>query len=268
MSLRAFAAAANDIFKSEGPSIAKQVLDMQCRIRITYHTKLNPCLKAVMNDKSDPSVQDPDFWAPRLCFREPIKEIFYAAELLDQAINAHLAGSRREAGRLIAEADMPSVWDWTESIWGKEKPEIHRRREVKGAPGTLDENELDPIREAGKDLRQALIERDGYRCRFCGIPVIRKEIRIAMRKHYEDELPWGRSNDKQHAAFQCMWMQFDHLLPHSRGGRTELANLVITCAPCNFGRMASTLEEVGLIDPLTRPATKTDWDGLERFTNH
>ena len=222
-----------------------------------------------MNDKPDPSVQDPDFLAPRLCFREPIKEIFYAAELLDRAVNAHLAGSRREAGRLIAEADMQSVWDWTESIWGKENPEIHRRRKVKGALGTLDENERDPKKKPGKDLKQALIERDGYRCRFCGIPVICKEIRKAMHKLYEDELPWNRyKNTEQHAAFQCMWMQFDHLLPHSRGGRTELANLVITCAPCNFGRMANTLEEVGLIDPLTRPVTKTDWDGLERFTNH
>ena len=220
-----------------------------------------------MNDKLAPSAQNPDFWAPRPCFREPIKEIFYAAKLLNQAVDAHLAGSRHEAASLIAEADMPNVWHWTESIWGKEKLEIHRRRTVKGTPQPISKDDRDSNKEPNAGQKRELIARDGYRCRFCGIPVIQKKIRIAMRKQYDDELPWGRTNKEQHAAFQCMWMQFDHVLPHSRGGRTNLDNLIITCAPCNYGRMEYTLEEVGLIDPRTRPVTKTNWDGLERFIN-
>jgi 5-methylcytosine-specific restriction endonuclease McrA len=62
-----------------------------------------------------------------------------------------------------------------------------------------------------------------------------------------------------------MWVQFDHLLPHCRGGDNSLDNMVITCAPCNFGRMQYTLDEVGLINPLTREPVRTSWDGLERF---
>ena len=49
-----------------------------------------------------------------------------------------------------------------------------------------------------------------------------------------------------------MWAQYDHLVPHARRGTNELGNLVITCAPCNFGRMEHCLEDVGLIDPRTR----------------
>ena len=60
-------------------------------------------------------------------------------------------------------------------------------------------------------------------------------------RHYRDALPWGRTNTGQHAAFQCLWLQFDHVLPHSRGGPTDLDNLIITCGPLQ-------LREIGL-DP-------------------
>ena len=218
--------------------------------------------------------QGPDFWAPRPYFRDPIPEIFEAAELLSQAVDAHLVAGGRcdKAGELIKQADMKIVWDWTDSICGPEKPKIHRRRPVKGAPKTLGESERDPKRKPSKQEELVLIKRDGYQCRFCGIPVIHMKIRVAMRKHYSDELKWENFKREQHAAFQCMLMQFDHIVPHSRGGRTDLDNLVVTCASCNygrlFGRIACTIEETGLIDPRTLPVSKTSWDGLERFPKH
>ena len=208
-----------------------------------------------------------DFLAPRTCFRDPVPEIFHAAELLDRAVDAHLAGDRIRSARLIADADMPEVREWVESLWGSPSRDIHRVREVKGSPPTLDKDDRDPSRHATRDQERALIERDGYRCRFCGIPAVRKEIRKALHREYPEALPWGSKNAEQHAAFQCLWLQFDHVLPHSRGGRTDLDNLVVTCGPCNFGRSESTLEEVGLIDPRTRPASRIEWDGLERFVS-
>lgn len=75
----------------------------------------------------------------------------------------------------------------------------------------------------------------------------------------------GSRNIDQHAAFQAMWLQYDHLLPHARGGDNSLDNVVITCAPCNFGRMNWTLDEVGLIDPRTRQHVRSVWTGLEQF---
>ena len=64
-----------------------------------------------------------------------------------------------------------------------------------------------------------------------------------------------------------MWLQYDHLLPHSRGGNNDLNNLVITCAPCNFGRMEYTLAEVGIKNPLKTEKIKSNWNGLERILN-
>ena len=115
------------------------------------------------------------------------------------------------------------------------------------------------------EIKNALHERDGFHCRFCGIPLIRKEIRERIKKAYPEALPWGSKNIDQHAAFQAMWLQYDHLLPHARGGDNNLDNIVITCAPCNFGRMNWTLEEVGLIDPRTRQPARSVWTGLSEF---
>jgi hypothetical protein len=65
--------------------------------------------------------------------------------------------------------------------------------------------------------------------------------------------------------FKAMWLQYDHLLTHARSGNNDLENIVITCAPCNYGRWNRTVEEVGLIDPRTREPVRSAWDGLERF---
>ncbi len=224
-----------------------------------------------MNKNVGTSAQDLRSCAQRRCFREPIQEIFDVARLLDQAVTAHLAGDHRDAARLIAEADIQAVRDWTDSIWAKEDPNIHRRRPEGKAFPRVCKCKRDLDNKPSNKQKQALVNRDGYHCLFYGIPLIRAEIRDAIRKHYRNELKWGRRKLSQHAGFQCLLMQFDHVLARSRGGRTDLDNLIITCGPCNYGRGDRTLEEVGLIDPRTRPITKiacdriATWDGLERF---
>ena len=201
----------------------------------------------------------------RLCMREPIPEIALAANLLSDAVDAHLSGKREAADRLIREADMPVLHEWVESLWGKKSPYVMSRKVENPLPH-LGRAERYGSRMPGAALQRELLARDSYRCRFCGIPVIRSEVRAKLRTSYEDALRWtARSNLGCHAAFQVMWAQYDHVLPHSRGGRTEIDNLVITCAGCNFGRMEFTLDEVGLLDPRERVPMFADWDGLERI---
>jgi hypothetical protein len=158
---------------------------------------------------------------------------------------------------------MPAIAVWTDSIWGAANPDILRRRAVPGAP---------PFRRIGARMpsaaaQRAAIQRDGFYCRFCGIPVVATPTRARIACAYPDALRWGSRNAEQHAAFQCMWLQFDHIVPHARGGDSGLSNIVITCAPCNYGRANWTLEEVGLLDPRAAepPPRPMAWDGLERF---
>lgn len=198
------------------------------------------------------------------CLRDPIPEIFEAARHLDAAVSAHLAGQIQLAADLIRLADMPEIRAWTESLWGKASPYVVFRA-IPDAPTWLPKDRRVKVRMPTKSEKDQLLQRDSYHCRFCGIPVIRQESRNRIKKAYPDALPWGRSNISQHAAFQAMWLQYDHLLPHARGGTNDLENMVITCAPCNYARMNYTLEEVGLVDPRNRMAIKSTWDGLERF---
>lgn len=199
----------------------------------------------------------------RTCFRDPVPQIGRAAELLRQAVDAHLAGHTDVAEGLIREADVDEIREWTESIWGKKSPYVIVRPAVV-IPDLPVEARIKARMPAAAE-RRALHLRDGYNCRFCGIPVIRKEVRDLIKAKYPVALGWSQRNADCHAAFQAMWAQYDHILPHSKGGNNDPDNMVVTCAPCNFGRMNYTLEEVGLSDPRTKIRPASSWNGLEDF---
>lgn len=200
----------------------------------------------------------------RTCLRDPIPEIAEAARYLDEAVTAHLSGHADDARSLIRRADMPELREWTESLWGSNSPYV-KYRLVDGSPPSLPTDQRIKVRMPTTAEKAALHQRDGFHCRFCGIPLIRKEVRERIKKVYPDALSWGSKNIEQHAAFQVMWLQYDHLLPHARGGDNSLENVLITCAPCNYGRWHYTFEEVGLSDPRLQNPTRSSWDGLERF---
>ncbi len=201
------------------------------------------------------------------CLKETISEISLAADLLNQSATAHFDGDSILAEQLLIKADISVIRDWTESIWGQAGVYSHLVKTL-GNPKTLPKNERDSVRMPSKSLELELLKRDGFNCRFCGIPLIRKETRIFFQKKYPNAVMWGKTNSEQHAAFQAMWMQFDHLIPHARGGKTSKENLLITCAPCNYGRMNFLVDEIGLIKPNTDQENLSTWNGLENGLIH
>jgi len=198
----------------------------------------------------------------RACFRDAIPEIAEAAALLDAAVTAHLLGDAAQAEALIRRADMPPVAAWVESILGKNSPYVVIQSS--GTPSLASGYRV-AARMPNAQERCQLHARDGFHCRFCGIPVIRAEVRERIQRAYPQALRWGKRNVERHAAFFALWAQYDHLLPHAHGGGNELSNIVVTCAACNYGRGGYTLAEVGLAHPLERPPVRSAWDGLERF---
>lgn len=191
--------------------------------------------------------------------REPIQEIFDVARYLDAAVSAHMQGNSDVAKQLFVLANHSRVREWTESIWGKNSPYVQVRKIERG-----EVKEKLPVRMPNADQKRKLLHRDGHHCRFCGIPVIRSEIRKYLHSIYPEQIPWGRSNITQHAGFQCLWLQYDHVIPHWHGGSNDLGNVVITCSACNYGKMQYSLEEIGLYDPRDFEPVKSTWDGLER----
>jgi 5-methylcytosine-specific restriction endonuclease McrA len=192
-------------------------------------------------------------------FREPIPEIYDVARYLDAAVSAHLSGQIKIAEELFTLANNKEVWNWVESIWGKNSPYVNVTKKPLQHTQPKAKNRMPDAYMKGE-----LRKRDGYHCRFCGIPVIRSEVRKLLRNIYPNAIPWEGTTATQHAGFQCLWLQYDHVVPHSAGGENTLENLVITCSGCNFGKMNYTLDELGLLDPRDFPPIQSGWDALER----
>ena len=203
-----------------------------------------------------------DFWAPRACFEPPPPEVHQAVALLDQAADALIAGDRARAVELIAQADMPPIFEFVERIWGKVDKHIHRYRDVADAPIAA---AFDGPRMPSASQQRELFKRDGWRCRFCGIRVVSPDILHKLRKALPLALRWDGANWQKHTGFMALRAVADHVVPRSRGGSNEADNLVTTCWPCNFGRNDWTLEEVGLRDPRLTPPLVDSWDGLTRL---
>lgn len=205
------------------------------------------------------------------CFRTPIPEIFEAARLLSAAADAHLRGNSLAADQLLRAADMPVIGEWLDSIWlGRNEP-YRPVQKVAGLPPVLPKAERFQPRDATPQMKRELVVRDGHHCRLCGIPLVRAEVRKALTRQYPNAARWiGTGQTQQHRGLQVMWLQYDHVVVHSRGGQTTMDNLVVTCPACNFGRDRFMMVEVGLRDPRLHPRAPSwngwrQWDGLERI---
>lgn len=204
----------------------------------------------------------------RRCFSPPIPEVFEAAKLLDQAVASHLQGDIKAAEDYLRDSDIQAIGDWLDPIWLR-KSELVKARKVEGLPPVMPKELRYKPRLASKSLCRALVERDGHHCRFCGVPLVRPEVRKLLNKLYPNAARWTSAKETdQHRGLQAMWMQYDHIFVHSRGGTTDLNNVVVACAACNFGRDRFTLEEMGLTDPRTDIRLPTwegriKWNGLE-----
>jgi 5-methylcytosine-specific restriction endonuclease McrA len=63
------------------------------------------------------------------------------------------------------------------------------------------------------NMRRIVIERDGLRCVYCDIDLLKNEIHL------------------------------DHVIPESKGGQTSVSNLQVTCGKCNLEKGILTESE-------------------------
>ena len=138
--------------------------------------------------------------------KEPIPQIFQTWDFLNQAVDAHLAGDMQLAEKIFKKADMRAVWEWLNPGWTR--PDLNV---VVPAPPAdtqkVSKNLRDPDRVIALATRFSVLQRDGYRCRYCGIPVVHADIRKLAHRDYPDAVPWDPYNvTKQHAGFACLWL--------------------------------------------------------------
>lgn len=94
-----------------------------------------------------------------------------------------MIGDRDLAEHLTRAADMGEVREWTESLWGKASPYV-KPRTVFGAPTVLSKDKLIVERMHSRATKLEIHCRDGFHCRFCGIPARiprKEEIPIVSR---------------------------------------------------------------------------------------
>ena len=202
----------------------------------------------------------------RTCLLSPIPEISIAARLLDSAVSAHMDRRFTEAASLIERANIRAIYEWADSLIGPSNE--FNTPGFPLAPSSIPSIRKEKARMPSAELNRMLHDRDGYNCRFCGTPIIRREVRKRLVSLYPLAAPWGDRNAAKHALLFVMEVQYDHIVPHCKGGRNDLENLVVTCLPCNYGRSSFTIEEMGLCEPRTRQSVECivpDWDGLERL---
>ena len=119
-------------------------------------------------------------------------------------------------------------------------------------------------RMPGASTLRSVIERDGYRCRYCALPVVPLAVfRWLSRALGADAFrAEGSGNAAKHGAVIAFRANFDHVVPLALGGPNNEQNLVTCCWSCNYGKRAFTLAELGLDDPRDRPPLVDAWDGL------
>jgi 5-methylcytosine-specific restriction endonuclease McrA len=139
----------------------------------------------------------------------------------------------------------------------------HRKIVLKIPPPLLVPEALrDPIRSPHK-IQQAVFERDGYRCRYCGNKLIAQEFIKAFIKQLNSPFfQRGKTNLTTHGIIHISWPVADHVIPWNLGGRTDLNNLVSACAACNYGKDGNTIEQLGIENPFNRPPVMNGWNGL------
>lgn len=102
--------------------------------------------------------------------------------------------------------------------------------------------------------------------------VLRLRSRVSVPRK---SVSFNRANVYRRDAFRCQYctekfsgkdLTFDHVLPVSRGGRTNWENIVSSCSPCNRMKGDSTPEEASMPllkvpkAPRWRPFSLSSWD--------
>ena len=187
-----------------------------------------------------------------------------ACDLLGRAADCLLADDAEGAVNCLRDADMPALRDHASRVMSEVSLEVHRVRFVAGAPIRLPSGERVVARRPSACDEAAIFARDGYRCRYCACRVTLPAAQRRMMAAFGPAIRRSRRDRDLHTAFYALTAVLDHLVPHSRGGTNQADNLVTSCQPYNYGKGDWVIEELGLMDPRTRPPRLDNWDGLQR----
>lgn len=119
-------------------------------------------------------------------------------------------------------------------------------------------------KNVSRSLKLEIGQRDGWRCRYCGLRLVHPGFFRAVAALLPAEFPSAPAPIEGTAlpAYRLFDASPDHIVPVSAGGEHTKENLVTSCGACNYQAKGDcTLEELGLAAP-EQPTPDDSWDGL------
>ncbi|MFO7786007.1 MAG: HNH endonuclease [Thermodesulfobacteriota bacterium] len=122
---------------------------------------------------------------------------------------------------------------------------------------------VEVIEEYGRDIRSVSVT--------IRLPSVVRLLRLVKRP--KSPVRFSRRNIYARDRHRCQYcgrrfptedLTYDHVLPRSRGGRTEWKNIVTCCVTCNRKKGGKTPEEAGM--RLVRKPSRPTWVPAVRLT--
>jgi len=207
---------------------------------------------------------DPSKWSKTFCLQVPA---FFeeALEKFSVAVRELVIGDLKKSLERLSECNSDLVGKFF--IEHGQQTAYFRVRDKKQIDLLNKEaKSLNPSPRLLPKVEKLVFIRDSYRCRYCSLRIIAKEVfaeysRIVGRELFSVE----RENSKRNGLTLGLRGVADHVEPFASGGLTEIENLVTSCYSCNFGKAGYSLEQLGIEDPRLRPPVNDDWEGLTEY---
>lgn len=207
---------------------------------------------------------DPSKWDKRTTLRRPVW-MSDQIELFIEAVEQFFQNNIKQAQEIVLNLKNHEITYWY--IEHGQMSGMHRKNILNTPePSPLSPEERDPLRSPRK-YQNKVFQRDHYRCRYCGEKVISQNfLKLFSKVLNINSFKRGGSNLSTHGIFHLTWPVADHVFPWVKGGKTDLDNLVTSCAPCNYGKTGYTIDQIGIDDPIDYPPLESEWDGFEKYS--
>ena len=181
-----------------------------------------------------------------------------------EAVDLFIAGKKDYSIEKLNTIRNDELKDW--SIEHGQMSGMHRMNNLqKDKPTAIDISLRDPLRSP-KKFEKVVFERDGHRCRYCGVKLVSNQFFSKFIKSFDNAFfRKGPTNLDTHGIIHIFNPVADHVIPWNLGGRTSPDNLVSSCGPCNYGKAGYTIEQIGIHNPLLRDPIVDNWDGLTSY---
>ncbi len=193
------------------------------------------------------------------CLVQPPPQLLSSTFQLVEVANRLEDGDVEGAREMIYLIDLDAChWYWREC--GRRRKLLHeplRHRDYKRNVGPS---------KVSTRMRNEIAKRDGWRCRYCSLPLVHPDFLNAVRRALPAEDFPAAPAPMEGSAYPgrlLFRISPDHVVPRAAGGLDDVTNLVSSCGACNFAKAYCTIDELGLNDPCQRDPIQDGWNGLQ-----